>query len=186
MNCGVGRRHGLNLVSLWLWCRPAATALIRPLAWERPYAASMALKSPPPKKKKTRRWMYLRREASRSCKQRLLPKQENNLPRWLLAWLLPWDCSWFASRPCDIIPKPLGVASSPTPGHECGGLWKAILLTPDPGCGGHRGEDSKKPSVLAPGISRPSARCSDHAAASLHLPRSVCRTLVTAFRTERG
>ena len=23
---------------LWLWCRPAATALIRPLAWEPPYA----------------------------------------------------------------------------------------------------------------------------------------------------
>ena len=29
---------------LWLWCRPAATALIRPLAWEPPYAAGAALK----------------------------------------------------------------------------------------------------------------------------------------------
>ena len=27
-----------------LWCRPAAVALIRPLAWEPPYAAGVALK----------------------------------------------------------------------------------------------------------------------------------------------
>ena len=30
---------------LWLWCRPAAAALIRPLAWEFTYAAGTALKS---------------------------------------------------------------------------------------------------------------------------------------------
>ena len=29
---------------LWLWCRPAAAALIRPLAWEPPYARDVALK----------------------------------------------------------------------------------------------------------------------------------------------
>ena len=29
---------------LWLWGRPAATAPIRPLAWEPPYAAGVALK----------------------------------------------------------------------------------------------------------------------------------------------
>ena len=28
----------------WLWYRPAGTALIRPLAWEPPYAAGAALK----------------------------------------------------------------------------------------------------------------------------------------------
>ena len=27
---------------LWLWCRPVATAPIRPLAWEPPYAAGAA------------------------------------------------------------------------------------------------------------------------------------------------
>ena len=27
---------------LWLWCRPAAAAPIRPLAWEPPYAAGAA------------------------------------------------------------------------------------------------------------------------------------------------
>ena len=44
MSCGVGRRHGSDLVLLWLWCRPAATAQIRSLAWEPPNAAGVALK----------------------------------------------------------------------------------------------------------------------------------------------
>ena len=43
MSCGVGHRHGWDLVLLWH--RPEATALIRPLAWEPPYAASAALKT---------------------------------------------------------------------------------------------------------------------------------------------
>ena len=34
-----------NLVLLWLWCRPAAAVLIRPLAWEPPYATGAALKN---------------------------------------------------------------------------------------------------------------------------------------------
>ena len=42
MSCGVGRRWGLAPVLLW--CRPAAVALIRPLAWELPYAVVVALK----------------------------------------------------------------------------------------------------------------------------------------------
>ena len=33
-----------DLVLLWLWHRPAAIALIRPLAWESPYASGAALK----------------------------------------------------------------------------------------------------------------------------------------------
>ena len=37
------------MASLWLWCRLAAAALIRPLALELPYAAGVALKK---KKKK--------------------------------------------------------------------------------------------------------------------------------------
>ena len=38
----MGRRRGLEPVLLWR--RPSATALIRPLAWEPPYAAGAALK----------------------------------------------------------------------------------------------------------------------------------------------
>jgi len=44
VSCGVGHRHGLDLALLWLWCRPAAVAPIRPLAWEPPYAMGVALK----------------------------------------------------------------------------------------------------------------------------------------------
>ena len=41
---GVGRRHGPDIALLWLWRRPADTALIRPLAWEPPYAVGAAQK----------------------------------------------------------------------------------------------------------------------------------------------
>ena len=44
MSCGVGHRCGSDLVLLWLWCRPAAAALIPPLAWEPPYAVGATLK----------------------------------------------------------------------------------------------------------------------------------------------
>ena len=40
MSYGVGRKRGLDPVLLW----PAAMALIRPLAWEPPYAASVGKK----------------------------------------------------------------------------------------------------------------------------------------------
>ena len=37
-------------MSLWLWCRPAATAPIQPLPWEPRYAEGAALKRPKKKK----------------------------------------------------------------------------------------------------------------------------------------
>ena len=40
----VGRSHSSDPVLLWLWCRPAATAVIGPLAWEPPYPTGAALK----------------------------------------------------------------------------------------------------------------------------------------------
>ena len=55
MSCGVGPRLGSDLVLLWLWCRPAVVAPIRPLAWEPPDAAGMALKGQKPKKKKRKK-----------------------------------------------------------------------------------------------------------------------------------
>ena len=42
MSCGVGRRHGSDLV--WLWCRPAAAALIWSLACKRLYATGEVVK----------------------------------------------------------------------------------------------------------------------------------------------
>ena len=50
VSCGVGHRHGSDLALLWLWCRPAAIAPIRPLAWEPPHAVCAALKREKDKK----------------------------------------------------------------------------------------------------------------------------------------
>ena len=45
MSCGVGHRHSLDPVLLWLWYGLAAAAPIRPLAWELPYAEDAAQKT---------------------------------------------------------------------------------------------------------------------------------------------
>jgi len=52
MSCGVGCRRGSDPALLWLWHRLAATAPIRPLAWEPPYAAGAAQEMAKKKKKK--------------------------------------------------------------------------------------------------------------------------------------
>ena len=52
MNCGVGHRWGSHPTLLWLWCRPAAVALIWLLTWEPLYAMSAALK-----RQKKRMWI---------------------------------------------------------------------------------------------------------------------------------
>ena len=48
--CRLQTRLGSTL--LWLWRRPVATALIRPLAWEPPYAMGVALKGKKIKERK--------------------------------------------------------------------------------------------------------------------------------------
>ena len=58
MSCAVGHRRGSDPKLLWLWHRLAATALIRPLAWEPPYAAGAAqeiAKKRPKKKTKQKK-----------------------------------------------------------------------------------------------------------------------------------
>ena len=51
MSYGVGHRHGSDPALLWLWCRLAAVASIRPLAWKPPCATGAALKKKKKKKK---------------------------------------------------------------------------------------------------------------------------------------
>ena len=46
VSCGIDRRHGLDPLLLWLWCRRAAPAPVRPLAWEPPCATGAALEKP--------------------------------------------------------------------------------------------------------------------------------------------
>ena len=57
MSCCVGQRWGSDpaLLLLWPWHKPAATALIGPLALEPPWAKSVALKSKKKKKKAKKR-----------------------------------------------------------------------------------------------------------------------------------
>ena len=52
MTCSVGHGCSSDPVLLWLWCRPAASAPIRPLAWEPSYAAGAALEKTKKTKKK--------------------------------------------------------------------------------------------------------------------------------------
>ena len=52
MSCGVGRRRGSDPALLWLWRKPVATAPIRPLAWEPPYAEGAAQEMAKRQKKK--------------------------------------------------------------------------------------------------------------------------------------
>ena len=51
MSCGVGHRHDSDPALLWLWCRPAAAAPIRRLAWEPPCAQMWPKKEKKKKKK---------------------------------------------------------------------------------------------------------------------------------------
>ena len=66
MNHGVGRRRGLGPALLWLWGSPTATALIRPLAWEPPYAAG----SGPRKGKKTKKQKKKKKKNHKDCSRK--------------------------------------------------------------------------------------------------------------------
>ena len=55
MSCGVGRRGGSDPALLWLWRSLAATAPIRPLAWEPPYATGAAQEMAKRQKKKKKK-----------------------------------------------------------------------------------------------------------------------------------
>ena len=67
----VGPRCGLDLVLLWLWYRPTSIALIQPLAWELPYATSVALKKKKKKKKRLEHMLRQRKDRER---------------RWAICW----------------------------------------------------------------------------------------------------
>ena len=55
MSCGVGHRFGSDPVLLWLWRRPMAAALIRPIDWEPPYAPGAAQENGKKTKQKTKK-----------------------------------------------------------------------------------------------------------------------------------
>ena len=63
MSCCVAYRRSSDLVLLWLWCRLAATPLIRPLPWEPPYAAGVAIKRQKTNKKQTKTYICPQRKS---------------------------------------------------------------------------------------------------------------------------
>ena len=63
MSCGVGLRRGSDPALLCLWCRPAATAPIRSLAREPPYATGVALEKAKRQKKKKEQKSRIERNA---------------------------------------------------------------------------------------------------------------------------
>ena len=84
MSYGVGHRHGLGPELLWLWCRLAAAALIRPSLRPSIYATDAALKS----KKKKERERERRRERddkwklSMVCKLTVLSRKVDSKVEW--------------------------------------------------------------------------------------------------------
>ena len=62
MSCGVGCRCGLDPAWLWLCWRPAAAALIQPLAWELPCATGVALKRAKKEEMKSPRVMVFKNQ----------------------------------------------------------------------------------------------------------------------------
>ena len=76
----------LNLVLLWLWCRPAGPAPIRPLAREPPYAAGVALKKDKRQKKNlirsTMHVMMLEMKGSWEEYIQLFPKERYTKYPW--------------------------------------------------------------------------------------------------------
>ena len=66
MSCGVGRKRGSDPALLWLWCRPVATAPIKPLAWEPPYAVGAALEKNKKRKRKKERKEVGRKEGRKN------------------------------------------------------------------------------------------------------------------------
>ena len=79
VSCGVGRRCGLEAVLLWLWHRLAATAPIRPLAWEPPYAEGAALEKTKRKKKRKNVYMDFRFEGQPNNKFKMAYSYEMRL-----------------------------------------------------------------------------------------------------------
>ena len=75
MSCGIGHRHSLDLVLLWLWYRLAAVDLIQPLAWELPYASGAALKTNKQTKKTNNKKNELEK-APYSAQEKYNPKEK--------------------------------------------------------------------------------------------------------------
>ena len=71
MNCGVGCRRSSDPELLWPWHRLAATAPIRPLAWEPPYAMEAAQENAKRKKEKEKKKKKKKKRVTDGSKLRI-------------------------------------------------------------------------------------------------------------------
>ena len=67
MSCGIGCRQGSDPAVLWFCRRPAAKVLIRPLAWESPYASESSPRKGKRTKKKKKKLAIKRKMRVNEC-----------------------------------------------------------------------------------------------------------------------
>ena len=79
MSCDVGCRRDSDPTLLWLWRRPVATAPIRPLVWEPPYAAGAAQEMAKRQKKKKKKTQKTKNRISLLCSNPTLGTYLENL-----------------------------------------------------------------------------------------------------------
>ena len=97
MSYGVSHRHGLELAFLWLWCRPAAAAPIRPLAWELHIPCCGPKKTKKKKNKNKKKKERKKKEKKRKKKKRKGKKRKEMPP-------LLWKTVWRYLRKLNIEP----------------------------------------------------------------------------------
>ena len=93
MSCGVGCRLGSDPALLWLWCRPVATAPIRPLAREPPYAmgAAQEIAQRQNKTKQSKTKNIWEKKKKRKEKKGLRWGCEDLVPSSASCWLIGMD-----------------------------------------------------------------------------------------------
>ena len=114
---GLRIRHSSNLLLLWLWCRPAAVAPIRPLPWEPPYAAGAALKGQSSFFKKSSEVLFLLFILLKSESHWALPGYCSSLPqtRWKIHHLWQDHCPGQVYRISGILMPRIRPISNPEP-----------------------------------------------------------------------
>ena len=122
----VGHRRGSDSAWLWLWCRPVAIALIRPLTWGPPYATGVALEKA---KRQTNK-----QENKKKPKQTKKPHKTLS-PHSNLRYCRPGDHA-------------LGNPTTPHPAPALAHLWPRVLIGANSGSPSLGGRDlrSQTPS----------------------------------------